>query len=347
MAGAGPAETCCNPDDIAHILRRETNKGDEMRLALLGTCIVILCFCVSCMTDGRSGMVKGPTGADLDSLWNHDDPEASETSFRRLIPDESESVDTAFLAELLTQIARAQGLQMKFKEAHVTLGQAESLLEERMTRARIRYLLERGRVYNSSKEREKSEQYFVDAWNLGRKSKEDFYTVDALHMLAIVAPADEQLSWAEAAMDAAEKSKDERAKKWLGALYNNTGWTYHDLGEYEKALDMFEKSLAWNELHGDAARVRIARWTIARAYRSLGHLQEALDIQLALEQEIDAEGIEPDGYVYEEIGECLLAIGRDEESKPYFKLAFEHLSKDEWMQANEAERLKRLEQLSL
>jgi len=318
-----------------------------MRMAALGTCIVILCFCVSCIPDGRSGMVKGPTGEDLDSLWNYDDPEASEISFRRLIPDESESVDTASLAELLTQIARTQGLQMKFKEAHVTLDQAESLLEERMTRARIRYLLERGRVYNSSKEREKSEQYFVDAWNLGRKSKEDFYTVDALHMLAIVAHPDEQLSWAEAAMDAAEKSKDERAKKWLGSLYNNTGWTYHDLGEYEKALDMFEKSLAWNELNGDAARVRIARWTIARAYRSLDRLQEALDIQIGLEEEIDAEGIEPDGYVYEEIGECLLALGRDEESKPYFKMAFEHLSKDEWMQANEADRLKRLEQLSI
>jgi tetratricopeptide (TPR) repeat protein len=306
----------------------------------------MLCFLVSCVPDGRSAKVKGPTGADLDSLWDYDDPEASEIAFRRLIPDESESVDTAFLAELLTQIARAQGLQMKFEEAHHTLDQAESLLEQNMTRARIRYLLERGRVYNSSGEREKSERYFIDAWNLGRRSKEDFYTVDALHMLAIVTSPEEQLSWAEAAMDAAEKSKDERAKKWLGSLYNNTGWTYHDLGEYEKALDMFEKSLAWNQLHGDAARVRIARWAIARAYRSLGRLQEALDIQLALEEEIDAAGIEPDGYVYEEIGECLLALGRADESKPYFKLAFEHLSKDEWMQANEADRLKRLKQLS-
>jgi len=236
---------------------------------------------------------------------------------------------------------------MEFDEAHKTLDQAESLLEEHMTRARIRYMLERGRVYNSSGEREKSEKYFVDAWNLGRRSKEGFYTVDALHMLAIAAPADEQLSWAEAAIDAAEKSKDQRTRKWLGSLYNHTGWTYHDLGEYEKALDMFEKSLAWNQLHGDAKRVRIARWTIARAYRSLDRLQEALDIQLALEQEIDAEGIEPDGYVYEEIGECLLALGRTEESKPYFKLAFEHLSKDEWMKANEADRLKRLEQISM
>ena len=136
-----------------------------MRLAAVGACIVILCLSISCMKDGRSGTVKGPTGADLDSLWNYDDPEASEISFRRLIPDENEPVDTAFLAELLTQIARAQGLQMKFKEAHVTLDQAESLLTKRMTRARTRYLLERGRVYNSSEEREKSEQYFIDAWS--------------------------------------------------------------------------------------------------------------------------------------------------------------------------------------
>jgi tetratricopeptide (TPR) repeat protein len=318
-----------------------------MRLALLGTCIVILCFFLSCLPDGRSGKVSGPTGEDLDNIWDYDNPAASEIGFRRLIPDETESVDIAFLAELLTQIARAQGLQMKFEEAHQTLDQAESLLEEHMKRARIRYLLERGRVFNSSGEREKSQQYFLDAWKLGRGSKEDYYTVDALHMLAIVAPADDQLSWAEAAMETAERSKDERAKKWLGSLYNNTGWTYHDQGEYEKALDMFEKSLAWNQVHGDSTRVRIARWTIARAYRSLDRVQEALDIQLALEQEIDAEGIEPDGYVYEEIGECLLALGRDEEAKPYFKLAFEQLSRDEWMKANEAERLKRLEQLSM
>jgi len=318
-----------------------------MRLAAVGICVVILCLCISCMNEGRPGQIKGPTGENLDSYWDYDHPDSSEIRFRRLIPDENESVDTAFLAELLTQIARAQGLQMKYKEAQATLDQAESILTKDMIVARIRYLLERGRVYNSSGEREKSEQYFIDAWNLARRHGEDFYAVDALHMLAIAAPPEEQLSWAEAATDAAAKSKDERARKWLGSLYNNTGWTYYDLGEYEKALDMFEKSLAWNEQYGDEERVRTARWTIGRAYRSLGRLDEALQIQLALEQEIDAAGLEPDGYVYEEIGECLLALGRDEEAKPYFKMAFDHLSKDEWMRVNEADRLKRLKDLSM
>lgn len=317
-----------------------------MRVAALAVLVAMLCLSLSCMRDNRPARVKGPTGASLDSLWDYNDPEASEIAFRRLIPNEDQSVDVGFLVELLTQIARAQGLQMKFKEAHATLDQAESLLTDDMVVPRIRCLLERGRVYNSSGEREASEPLFLKAWKLAREHGEDFYAVDALHMLAIVTDPELQISWAEAAIDAAEKSKDERAKSWLGSLYNNLGWTYHDLGEYDKALDMFEKSLAWNQEYGNAERVRIARWAVARAYRSLGRLHAALEIQRDLEDEIEAEGLEPDGYVYEEIAECLLAQDRVAESKPYFKLAYEYLSKDQWLKANEAERLKRLKKLS-
>ena len=35
------------------------------------------------------------------------------------------------------------------------------------------------------------------------------------------------------------------AKKWLGSLYNNIGWTYHDLQQYEAALAIFQKALVW------------------------------------------------------------------------------------------------------
>jgi tetratricopeptide (TPR) repeat protein len=317
-----------------------------MRVALLVVFITVLCLPLSCMRDGRPAEVKGPTGASLDSLWDFNNPQGSEIAFRKLIPDEDQSVDTAYLVELLTQIARAQGLQMKFKEAQATLDQAESLLTDDMVVPRIRYLLERGRVYNSSKQPEAAEPYFLKAWKLARENGEDFYAVDALHMLAIVTDPELQLSWAEAAIDAAEKSKEERAKTWLGALYNNAGWTYFDLGKYDKALDMFEKSLAWNHEYGNAERVRTARWAIARDYRALGRLHEALEIQRGLEQEMKAEGNEPDGYVYEEIAECLLAMDRVDESKPYFKLAYEYLSKDDWMKADEPERLKRLKKLS-
>lgn len=59
---------------------------------------------------------------------------------------------------------------------------------------------------------------------------------------------------------------------------------------------------------GDAHLARVARWCVARVLRSLGRIEEALAQQWALLDEGMAAG-EADGYVHEEIGECLLAQG--------------------------------------
>ena len=49
-----------------------------------------------------------------------------------------------------------------------------------------------------------------------------------------------------------------------------------------------------------------------------------------------------DGYVFEEIAENLVSLGKPEEAKPYFMKAVEELSKDEWFMKNEAERFENL-----
>ena len=255
-------------------------------------------------------------------------------------------VCSPYRAQLMTQIARTQGLQMKFTEAHRTLDGVEAVLTDDLVVARIRYLLERGRVYNSAGLADSASPFFLEAWEIGRRTGEDFYAVDAAHMMAIIESPEEQLVWAAKAMEVAEASSDERAVGWLGSLYNNTGWTYHDMGDYDKALDLFEKALAWNREHGSEERVRIARWTVARAYRSLGRVEEALRIQKDLESEILEQGLDTDGYVFEEIAECLVLLGEKEEAKPYFAQAYENLSKDQWLVANQADRLERLKQLS-
>jgi len=175
---------------------------------------------------------------------------------------------------------------------------------------------------------------------------EDFYAIDAAHMLGIVEPSEKQLEWAGKAIELAEKSTNQRAKNWLGALYNNTGWTYHDLKQYDKALEMFEKALKFREEKNDEEGIRIAKWTVARTYRSLGRIEDALQIQRELEKEFEQKGIEHEGYVFEELGECLLLLKKEEEARRYFKLAYELLSKNEWLIANEPERLKRLKELA-
>src|SRR5688500_2573416 len=129
---------------------------------------------------------------DFDALWDYSHPDQTETKFREILLGFPED-DPAFL-ELLTQIARAQGLQRKFDHAQQTLDQVERRLGEVPSRPKIRYLLERGRVFNSSGKPEQARPLFSEALGVAKQLSEDFYAVDALHMLAIVAPPEQSLS---------------------------------------------------------------------------------------------------------------------------------------------------------
>jgi tetratricopeptide (TPR) repeat protein len=248
---------------------------------------------------------------DFDTLWNYDQPHHTEQAFRALLPEARAAEDASYFAELLTQIARTQGLQGQFEAAHRTLDEAEELLPNGSARARIRYELERGRVFNSSGNPNQARVFFLRAWTAAVEQSEDFYAVDAAHMLGIVEPPAEQLAWNLQALELAERSADERARNWRGSLYNNIGWTYHDAGRYEDALAMFEKALERRKAQGKPRDIRIANWCIARTLRSLGCVTEALAMQRQLRSEIEETG-DADRYVEEEIAACLLAIGQEE-----------------------------------
>jgi tetratricopeptide (TPR) repeat protein len=279
---------------------------------------------------------------NLDELWDYDHPAETEAKFRALLPARAANRDDH--AQLLTQIARALGLQRKFDEAHQTLDTAEALLTADMVRARVRYLLERGRVFNSSGQPDRAQPFFLEAWERARAGGEDFYAVDAAHMLAIVAPPDQQMAWNLKALAHAEQSADARARNWRGSLYNNIGWTHHDAGEFDEALAMFEKALRFREEQGREREIDIAQWCVARALRSLGRIEAALQVQRSLRAKHEHAG-ERDGFVLEELGECLLALNRPDEARPHFAAAYEELCKDPWLAANEPTRLQRLKEL--
>jgi tetratricopeptide (TPR) repeat protein len=277
---------------------------------------------------------------DFDSFWDYSAPDKTETKFREILSGFS---GTERL-ELLTQIARAQGLQRKFDDAHQTLDKVEKQFDEGHSRVQVRYLLERGRIFNSSNQKEKSKPYFEKAFDMAKELNEDFYAVDAIHMLAIVADPASALTLNLRAIQLAESSQHERARNWLGSLYNNMGWTYHDMGKYESALDMFEKAEAFRRSKGEAGSIRIASWAVARVLRSLNRVEEALTRQQLLEKEFESVN-ETDGYVFEEIGECLLLLNRKDEARPYFAKAYKVLSEDGYLVENESERLDRLKKL--
>lgn len=280
---------------------------------------------------------------NFDALWDYSDPHQTETRFREILLQIPEN-NPAYL-ELLTQIARSQGLQQKFERAHQTLDQVERRLGNYATRAKIRYYLERGRVFNSAGHSEEARPFFEQALDMAKDLAEDFYAVDALHMLAIVAPPASSLDLNLLAIQLAESSDQEKAQGWLGSLYNNTGWSYHERGDYESALGMFQKAEAVRRSQGRVTEIRIAQWCVARTLRSLKRVEEALSKQMELKAEYEAAG-EDDGYVFEEIGECLLVLDRSQEAQPYFAKAHAILSQDTWLAEKEPERIKRLKELS-
>lgn len=286
--------------------------------------------------------ISNPDLVNFDDFWDYNQPATSETRFRELLPQVAG--DPARQAELLTQIARAQGLQRKFDEAHTTLDQVQAKLDATPDRVQIRYLLERGRLFNSSGQVSAARPFFLEAWEMGKAAGEDFHAIDAAHMMGIIEPPAEQRQWNQLALALTEQTTDQRAKKWLGSLSNNMGWSYFAEGDYPTALACFTKALAAREAQGNGEQIRIARWCIAKTERMLGQVQKALATQQALlteMQQVDA----PDGYVYEELGECYLALQQPAQAAPHFAQAYALLSQDAWLVANEGERLTRLQTL--
>lgn len=281
---------------------------------------------------------------NIDRLWDYSNPAESETRFRELLTSTEGAKNAETRVEILTQIARAQGLQRNFDDAHATLGEAELLLSEDMSVGKIRIALERGRVRNSSGDAPGSRVFFEQALALADEAGQDYYAVDAAHMLGIVTEPADQLTWNLRAVKMAEAASDERARMWLGPLYNNIGWSYHDLEDYESALATLQNALDWYEGNGTEQQVRIGEWSVAKILRLLGRVEEALEGQRVLADQLEAAG-ETDGYVFEELGECYLALGDRDKARPNFARAHSELSKDAWLVANEPDRIERLKEL--
>jgi len=277
---------------------------------------------------------------ELDALWDFGDPAGSEQRFATAV-ERARRGDERILADALTQVARAQGLQRRFEDADRTLDDAEGALRPGDNRSRIRVLLERGRVSNTAGRPGAGADSFLAAWELARSAGEDALAVDAAHMLGIVEPPASAREWNARAMELARSSSDPDAQRWIASIANNMAWARHDARDYEEALELFQIALAERERQDDPVRTRIARWSVARCLRSLGRADEALAEQRVLAAELEAVG-EIDGYVTEEIAECLLTLGRKDEARPVFARAYTELWADDELRSREPDRLERL-----
>jgi tetratricopeptide (TPR) repeat protein len=282
----------------------------------------------------------------IQRAWKFDDPRASELEFRELAREAGERGDVTAALELETQVARAQGLDGRMPEARSTLGGVEGKLEGQPSVVRVRLLLEKGRVFNSSGAPAEGRPLFEQAWELARTERLDGLAVDAAHMVAITLldQPNEAIAWNEKALALARSSTQPLARKWLPSLLNNQGWSYFEKRDYEQALGLFEEALELTSRQSNAEATRIAKWSVGKALRALGELERALEIQRALLAEVNAIE-EPDGFVFEELGECYLAAGDSERAKENFAKAYAELAKVEHFAREEPKRLERIGRL--
>jgi tetratricopeptide (TPR) repeat protein len=311
-----------------------------------GALVIVVPFGGLLTMDAGCHQPRIGNAAAIQSLWDYNDPAASESRLREALSAARAVGEHRYAIELMTQVARAQGLQRRFDDALATLAaaEAESVAADDPAPACVRMLLERGRILNSSGQSAAAGPLFVQAWELATNAGIDGLAVDAAHMIAIV-DGPNALTWNEKSLALAKSSADPDARRWMGSLHNNIGWTYHGQGSYATAMEHFEAALIHRVEQGKLEEIRVAQWCIARCRRSLGQLDEALKIQRELERTLPAPE-KPDGYVLEEIAECLHALGRPDEAQPYFRRAHEILSPDAWLAEAEPKRIARLERLA-
>jgi tetratricopeptide (TPR) repeat protein len=237
-----------------------------------------------------SGTMGGVT--DPAELWDFDDPAGSEQRFREAAVEDDSAL-------MMTQVARALGLQERYDEAHAVLDevQAHPLL---YPENQVRIYLERGRLFRATGQSEEAAQQFDIAAGLAEMAGAEALHIDALHMQAIMAAPYEGVLLSELALARAAGARDPRARDWDASLLNNLGMMHVETQHPDRALQAFERALEARERIGVPADIRVARWMIGWTLRLLGRRDEALEIQRGLKAELDALG-ERDPHVEDEL----------------------------------------------
>jgi tetratricopeptide (TPR) repeat protein len=253
----------------------------------------------------------------LRPLWDFDDLNGSESRMRAQLDAETSA---AGRAEVLTQLARVEGLRGDFEAGERLIAEAEESAGT-STFAQARIDLERGRLLRSSGDAAAALPLFERAVDSAREADALFVAVDAAHMAALAAPDDQGFAaWTNRGIELAGDGEPS-VRYWLGPLLNNLGWHLYDKQEYEEALAAFERALEERERDPENRQaVELALYGVGKTLRALSRADEALPL---LERAIASASTDDreDGWLHEEQAEIYAAVGREADAREHAERA--------------------------
>lgn len=206
----------------------------------------------------------------LRPLWDFFDLDATDARLHDALT--REPTDSG-RSEVLTQLARVESLRGRHDAAHQLVDEAESLSHGSDV-ARIRVLLERGRILRLEGKPAEALPLFEDAYEASLAAGEDFIAGDAAHMCAL---AGDTASWTRRGLELADRSAS--AARWRRTLLLNLGEWHRERGEQNEALENYQAALNAPAAHGTVPVAReLARYGAGRALRALGRPAEAIPL---------------------------------------------------------------------
>jgi len=230
---------------------------------------------------------------EADELFSQREYEKARVQYEKAAGMAADTKDNSTLTEAEAQVARCYGIQGKHAEGRPWLAKAKEHAKDAEPRGWSRYLGVRGRFeWQDAKDNARAKSTFIEMYEYCKKHELFSRELDAAHMVAIVAPPEEQVEWALKAVAAAEKGNE---TGWLAVLWNNLGWTYEEAGSFDKMLDALVKARKYHYESGNDMSKMIADFGVGRAYwrnKDNAKAREWIDAAFARAKELHAA--EPD-----------------------------------------------------
>ncbi len=249
---------------------------------------------------------------EADDLFNSDQYVQARSLYKRALAKAEIEIGNSDQVEALSMIARTYLILNEVEAGREWLLKAEKLADDHDPLGWSRYQSVKGRFLWQEKRPDEATALFKSLYEYcsGRKLYER--AIDAAHMVAITGTQDEQVEWGKKGIKEAETGQITR---WLGALWNNLGATYEDMGRYDSSLEAYMKAREYHYKYGTDRNKVIADYAVGHALVNLKRFQEAgqwlRPVLTQCEQAHDDEFI---GLTCRDLGEIGVASGNYQEA---------------------------------